>query len=374
MKTFRARTLGSMHFCGFVLCAAAEPFHFTATADMRYRHSEFALVLQAVQNEAGGPGVFHVSPGDLDGRIWDNRAKIDEAFGADFVWYPVIGNHEEEDGVEMNWLRAEYRSGNGIRTPLKEFTNQDGPAGTVETTYTWDHGNAHFIALNEYWNGGTSPGSDVAASGDIVPALYDWLAADLAANTKPFVFVFGHEPAFPFHRHVGDSLDQYPARRDAFWDLLEAEGVTAYICGHTHYYSRYRREGGRVWQIDLGNAGNDSGDGYTFLDVTVGESEVRFDLYRDPARRNQWSRESWTVAAPSPTEFRIVRIERVGLTSLRLSWEGAEEGIDVLSSPSLQSPLWTVLNRDPLFGTSTVVRGGATATYYRLRAPAPAGF
>ena len=280
-------------------------FHFTATADPRNFDAAFDLVLAAMQSKVGGLGVFHVSPGDID-PPQNLRARIDARFGTSAIWYPGIGNHEEETPEDMTWLRDEYNVGNGGRTPLKNHTNQDGPLGTVETTYSWDHGNAHFIMLNQYWNGGTAAGSDVAANGDTVPALYNWLARDLAENTKPVVFVFGHEPAYPFIRHVGDSLDQYPASRDAFWNLLESYScVKAFIVGHTHYYSRYQKPGGRVWQIDLGNAGNDGGDGKTFLDVVVTDTTVTYDIWRDGGTGIYTKTDAWGVPVTVTTPVQV---------------------------------------------------------------------
>jgi len=270
-----------------------EGFNFTATADPRSQVTRWTAVLAAIQEKVTTVGVFHVSPGDID-PPQPLRDAIDSRFGPSVVWYPNVGNHEVETASDMTWIRSEYQNGNGVRTALKYFTNQDGPAGSVETTFSWDYGNAHFICLNQYWNGGTAPGSDVATDGDIVPALYNWLAADLAANTRPVVFVFGHEPAFPFNRHVGDSLDKYAAHRDAFWALLQSYGVHAFLCGHTHYYSKYQTTPDGTWQIDLGNAGNDPGDGQTFANVIVTDHSVTYDIWRN--RTGSWvKQESWTV-------------------------------------------------------------------------------
>jgi unsaturated rhamnogalacturonyl hydrolase len=259
-------------------------FHFTVTADMRGSHTAFGNLLQAINNGPGA-GAFHISVGDIDQTIPENRAVIDTRFGDDFLWYPIIGNHEEETIADMDWLRAEYDTGNSLRTPLKYFTNQDGPTGSVETTYSWDYGRAHFVVLNEYWNGETTAGSDVATDGDIVPELYNWLSADLASNSRPLVFIFGHEPAFPQHRHIGDSLDKYVAYRDTFWTLLEDSDVQVYFCGHTHFYSKHQGDKnniGDVWQFDAGNAGNDTnGDGLTYFDVCVSNNRVTVDVYRD---------------------------------------------------------------------------------------------
>jgi uncharacterized repeat protein (TIGR02543 family) len=278
----------------FSQAAWASPYSFTVTADPRSNHTGFGNVLQAINTHLGGPGAFHVTIGDEDPPA-NNRAQVDSKFGAAAVWYPVIGNHEEETGADMQWVRAEYDTGNGVRTPLKNFTNQDGPTGTKRVNYSWSTGNAYFIVLNEYWDGGTTEGSgtditksDTATNGDVVTQLRTWLSGKLAANTKPFVFVIGHEPAFPYNRHVGDSLDLHVANRDAFWALLESYGVQAYFVGHTHWYSKHQGDKdhiGNTWQIDAGNAGNDDGNGKTFLNVvvddTVGNVHADIEVWRD---------------------------------------------------------------------------------------------
>ncbi len=287
--------------CLYNVAMGAGSWHFTVTADPRGHHDLFGDTLDAINTLAGGPGPFHVTAGDIDNTIPENRAVIDTKFGASAVWYPVIGNHEEETPADMTWLRDEYDNGNGLRTPLKDFTNQNGPIGTVETTYSWDYLNAHFVVLNQYWNGGTAAGSDVATDGDVVPALRTWLADDLVANTQPYVFVFGHEPAFPYNRHVGNSLDAYPANRDAFWAVLEQYDVHAYVCGHTHVYSTHQGDKdhvGNVWQIDVGAAGN--GDDETFLSVVLNDLEVRYDVYDNSS--GAWAlRETWSEPIPEPT-------------------------------------------------------------------------
>ncbi|MCK5851248.1 MAG: metallophosphoesterase, partial [Kiritimatiellae bacterium] len=188
-------------------------FSFTAVADQRSESVRFSSLCTAINTQLAGPGEFMINVGDED-PIPANRTVIDTNFGENFVWYPVIGNHEAETPTDMAWLRNEYHNANGtVRTPLKNLTNQDGPETTKETNYTFDHGNAHFVIMNQYWNGS----SDIGTDGDVVPDLLTWLSEDLAQNTKPIVFVFGHEPAFPFNRHIGDSLDKYPTNRDAFW-------------------------------------------------------------------------------------------------------------------------------------------------------------
>lgn len=291
----------------FVLCLSLwtafgetqESFRFTVTADARSEHGRYGDVLSAMNSLVGGQGVFQISPGDMDGGLWDNRAEVDLQMGPDAIWIPVVGNHEAEDAAEMQWIRTEFLTGNDVRAPLQNLVVRSGPEGSADTTYSWDQGNAHFVALNQYWDGSTEPGSDRAADGDVVPELLAWLEDDLRANTRPAVFVFGHEPAFPAHRHLDDSLNQYEANRDAFWDLLGEQSVTAYVCGHTHVFAASIPTASGVWQIDVGNAGVDSSfaDGQTFLSVTIDRTEIHFVACRNTDGSFACDT-SWTVPIP----------------------------------------------------------------------------
>jgi hypothetical protein len=230
---------------------------------------------------------------------------------------------------------------------LKTFTDHNGPNGTSETTYSWDYGNAHFIVLNVYWNGRTGTNSDcnngsiLDGTGDITLALRNWLAGDLAANNKPFAFVFMHEPAFPYNHHYGNSLDANKTSRDAFWSLLESEKVSAVFSGHTHYQSKHQGDAnghtynypqinswrtqdpnvaglyGKVWQIDVGNAGQIPGDviagpnaadklpiglkwnGVSFIDVNVTEGYATINIYHDT------SSTSYTEPTTLGTQFAL---------------------------------------------------------------------
>lgn len=293
MRTIRVALV--LLFCVGVLVSAvaAETFHFTVTADPRSSDALYDGVLAAMKAKIGGQGAFQACVGDIDppGKL---RAKVTARFGDSAIWIPVVGNHELAGGANMTWIREEYTKGHDGRKPLKAFTKANGPAGSAETTYSFDYGNAHFVVLNQYWNGTTKSKADISVGGDVVPELLAWLSADLAANTKPAVFVLGHEPAYPKTRHVGDSLDQNKAHRDAFWKLLESKGVQAYFCGHTHYYSKLQQPGGKVWQIDAGSTRNASKNGNTFVDVTVSDKSVRYDVWRDRAKGSFAIEDTWS--------------------------------------------------------------------------------
>lgn len=270
-----------------------ELFSFVVTADMRYfsgsgqydTRQYFRGAGQAIA--AAGGGAFMVTPGDED-PVEDVLWTITQTLGTETTWYPVVGNHdlpggghEAERGANLEWLKTyDY----GAVNP--------GPDGCPTTTYSFDYQNAHFVVLNEYCD---ASGEDVT-SGDVPDHLYHWLENDLSQTDQVHIFVLGHEPAYPQPdadngrlRHVGDSLDQYPARRDRFWQLLSDQDVVAYICGHTHNYSVVNING--VWQIDAGHARGlgDTGARSTFVIVEVGEETVRYETYRDNAQGGSYS-------------------------------------------------------------------------------------
>lgn len=265
----------------------AASFSFVVTADMRnfagsgkYDNKEyFKGVCEAIAKT--GSGAFMIIPGDLDPPE-KVQWTIEQYIGKSYVWYPAAGNHEAETPEDMAWLREYNKNGNS----LPHIVNI-GPAGCKETTYSFDYENAHFAVINQYYDGQ----SDIGTDGDMVDELYDWLAADLAATTKRQIFVIGHEPAYAQadedngrERHIGDSMDQYPPRRDRFWNLLRKSGVVAYICGHTHNFSAVNMYG--VWQIDVGHARGkgDTGSPSTFVIIQVeGDKfeDIKFTAYRD---------------------------------------------------------------------------------------------
>jgi hypothetical protein len=180
------------------------------------------------------------------------------------------------------------------------------PEGLGLSTYSFDAGDVHFVLVDEYST--YKVGSRDVAQGEVTPAQIEWMKADLKASKKPWKLVFGHEPAYPqpdkdhgVSRHVGACLDRNPKARDAFWAALEEAGATAYICGHTHLYSRYQPPGSHVWQIDAAIANGDvvwTCD--TFLIVTADAASLKIDTYRNFKERGKFEvTDTLTLQAPA---------------------------------------------------------------------------
>jgi predicted phosphodiesterase len=259
-----------------------EEFSFVVTCDMRefsapeYQSSEYFLGACEAISEAG-KGEFMISPGDID-PPWYVLETISQVLGEDYLWYPVIGNHEAETPEDMAYLRG-YNA-LGIRLP---FIVNKGPDKSKETMYSFDYGNAHFVVINNYFDGK----SDIGTDGDIVDETYQWLYLDLSNTQKECIFVFGHEPAFPLPdmdtgrlRHVYDSLNKYTENRDRFWKLLKDKGVVAYVCGHTHNTSIEKIDG--VYQIDAGHSRGigDKGAPSTFIKINIKGNSSECEIYR----------------------------------------------------------------------------------------------
>lgn len=231
----------------------AEQFSFIIASDQRdyasekFRSHEYSLGgFEAIKKV--GQGSFMIMLGDID----PPRATADlisNVFGKDYLWYPVIGNHDLEVESNTEYMRAMNRGEQSLPHLVRK-----GPAGCEETTYSFDWNNVHFVILNVYFDGKSDKGGD----GNIVPELFAWLENDLKQNKKTRVFVFGHEPIFPFLdmdngtvRHLADALDKYPDNSLKFQQLLARYGVVAYFSGHTHCASYASVNG--LWLINSGH-------------------------------------------------------------------------------------------------------------------------
>jgi hypothetical protein len=267
--------------------SASETYSFVAAGDMRSYVGPgspgkryFDGVCETLKNI--GPGKLMISPGDCDppGPV---RAVIDQYLGTNYLWYPVFGNHEIESGPSMTWLHQ-------WAVNIPHLTRR-GPPGAENTIYSFDFGNSHFIALNEYYDGK----SDGIRKDDLPEETFAWLEKDLKATRQPLIWIYGHTPIESRpdmdtreFRHEKDSVSTNSVNLNRFVQLMKDYHVRAYICGHTHCCSIEKVKG--VWQADSGHsrgAGNGKGSPSTFLKFRVAGEQTWVDVYRaDPAGEN----------------------------------------------------------------------------------------
>ena len=170
---------------------------------------------------------FVLVPGDLANSgstnwflAWSNI--MAPVYQAGIGVYPVMGSHDTND---VPAWRAVF----GPDLP------DNGPPGEVDRTYALIHKNALVLALD----------TERTVSRVNLP----WVNDALTNNTKPHVFAMGHQPAF--HVYHDDCLDDYPAARNAFWNMLSNANCKIYFCGHDHFYDHIRLDDGD------GDDGND---------------------------------------------------------------------------------------------------------------------
>ena len=124
-------------------------------------------------------------------------------------FYPCLGNHDT------------YYDG-GL-TYLNEFHLPTNFPAAPERCYSFDYGNAHFVALDVTVENQTPD-----------PALVAWLDADLAATDRSWKFVFFHVPAYSNAGSHGDD----PIIAAGLDPILHAREVDLVFQGHNHFYSR----------------------------------------------------------------------------------------------------------------------------------------
>lgn len=272
--------LGASRSSGQGESAATDSFSFLAAGDMRgfvkgksNDERYFDGLCEAARRV--GAGAFMVTPGDFDPPA-PVRATLDQYLGTNYLWYPVVGNHEIETPADLAWVEA--WASRGIPHLVRR-----GPPGAELTTYSFDYGNSHFVAVNDYFDNKAI----VKAKGAIAETTLAWLETDLATTKKPHIWVIGHQPIESLPdmdtkrvRHQGESVSTNLAAAARFVALLQKYRVRAYICGHTHNTSVAKVRG--IWQADSGHGrgAGDKGSPSTFLKFRVAGEKAWVDVYR----------------------------------------------------------------------------------------------
>lgn len=147
-------------------------------------------------------------------------------------FYPCRGNHE----TYYNPVLGDILPDEAWRVAFSNDVPTNGPTNELYMTYSFVTNNALFISMDQYNGNANNSEYHLMAS-------LPWMTNILAANTNPFVFVFGHEPAFNVttatnvEGEVEVGLHAHLSDRDEFWNDLGQGGVSAYFMGHLHLLS-----------------------------------------------------------------------------------------------------------------------------------------
>jgi hypothetical protein len=314
--TFRPSTLALV---ALVLApqvfTAAEPWRMVATGDSRGTNNgvntlilaEIAARIVTEQPDlvlfSGDLVTGSSDTNTLISQLTNWRTRMQPVYNAGITVLAVRGNHENTGPVTA-W--------NTVFSGAYAMPG-NGPPGEVNLTYSLVHKNAFIAGLEEYY-------------GHIHRVNQAWLDGQFAANTRPHVFVFGHEPAFKAD-HT-DCLDDYPANRDAFWASIASAGGRTCCCGHDHFYNHARIDdqdgdpNDDLHQLIIGTAGaplvtfdgiyDGLNDGYVpteqyyasqygYVVIDIDGLQVNLTWVQRVSAGNYVDMETWSyLAAPAP--------------------------------------------------------------------------
>jgi hypothetical protein len=213
----------------FATPGLAEPWKFIAVADSQgsssYNPINTTILGEIVAEIVDQDVDLAVIAGDLvwgygtqaalESELLSWRGIMQPVYNAGIDVYPIRGNHD------IGTNAADVTAWNNVFSD-DYLLPQNGPAGEMNLTYSVAHQNALFLGLDEY-----------IASHRVNQA---WVDEQLAGNTKPHVFAFGHEAAFQVSQ--GGILALNWAARNAFWKSLQDGGARAYFCGHDHFFNQ----------------------------------------------------------------------------------------------------------------------------------------
>ncbi len=141
--------------------------------------------------------------------------------------------------------------------------------------YSFDYGNSHFVFLNA-----NVPGFRYSMSDEQI----EWFSKDLDATEAEHVFVFIHQPIYPYAHGIEDKSALEKLRAVV---RLHKDKIDAIFQGHEHMY--YSSENGSVRAFILGGGGAELDNQYPkeylffhYMVVEVNGGDVTYRLVKPP--------------------------------------------------------------------------------------------
>lgn len=138
------------------------------------------------------------------------------------IFLPTVGNHDMGSSEKDNPREKIFAK------VFSEFKAHRFLEGYNRTAYYVDIHNTRLIVLNSY-----HPGEYNQISG----RQLKWFEK-ASYGSKQHKIVFLHSPAYPTGHHIDSSLDEYPEKRDRFWNIVDKNNIDLVFTGHEHNYSR----------------------------------------------------------------------------------------------------------------------------------------
>ena len=241
-------------------------------------------------------------------------------------FFPCLGNHE-------------YMTRNGFpHLALHDLPNSnDLPEADRGRYYSFDWGNAHFIALDsndplERAVQGTGP-------------MLQWLENDLRSSRKFWKIVYFHHPPYAGGPHENDTLPGLVRRYIA--PVLERYGVALVLSGHEHSYQRsYPIRDGQIVR---------DGDGIVYLTSGGGGANL-YPVYSSP----------YVSVGKSAHHYLSVEVDGARLTVRAIGLAGDEMDRLILTPPPNVSETGVV---NTASGTAELAPGALVSVYGRNLAP-----
>jgi hypothetical protein len=141
--------------------------------------------------------------------------------------FPSLGNHDYANlgYLDSATLGTNFPYFNIFNCPTQAECG--GIASNTEKYYSYNYANIHFIVLDSY-GASSKPGG----------AMYNWLAADLAANTARWTICYFHHPPYSSGTHNSDKEGESGDIRSYILPLIESYKVDLVLSGHAHDYER----------------------------------------------------------------------------------------------------------------------------------------
>jgi acid phosphatase type 7 len=158
-------------------------------------------------------------------KSWKDLFNVAQPINANYPFMSVTGNHDVVNDTASPIFQKPFP----IFYELMNLPNN-------QLNYSYDYGNAHFVAINSgYAQGAEKVGKVLFQEGS---EEYRWLEADLAKARSnkniTWIIVYSHYPIYSF------GVSHIPTWENHIKPLVDKYKVDLYLAGHRHVYERHK--------------------------------------------------------------------------------------------------------------------------------------